>query len=179
MFVFSGILPICADEDGLATVLGHEIAHNVAHHMGEKLSQQIYIVLIPLLNNYFDISVQTTALAIDFAIQRPGSRQMETEADLLGLLMMAQSCYNPAGAVSFWQRMAKAEQYEPPQFASTHPSHASRIVAMKEWLPRAQEARANSECGNTIGYADAFSKAFQRQDLSWGGPDEEEIARRW
>lgn len=131
------------------------------------------LVFIPLLALSFDVSAQLSSVVLDFAIQRPGSRQMETEADLLGLLMMAKSCYNPEAAVSFWQRMAKAERFAPPQFASTHPNSASRIAAIQQWLPRAQEARANSQCGNTIGYADAFSKAFRREDPSREDPSRE------
>ena len=94
---------------------------------------------------------------------------METEADLLGLMMMAKSCYDPEAVVRLWQRMTKAEKSAPPQFASTHPSSASRMVAIQQLLPRAQEVRASSQCGNTIGYADAFSKAF-REDPLKGGP---------
>ncbi|KAL8796345.1 MAG: hypothetical protein Q9195_001252 [Heterodermia aff. obscurata] len=171
VFVFSGLLPICANEDGLATVLGHEIAHNVAHHKGEQLSQQLYLVaLVAILNYTIDASAQIATLVLDYAVQRPGSRQQETEADLLGLLMMARSCYNPEAAVGFWQRMIKAEKYAPPQFVSTHPSSVRRIQAIQQWLPQAQEARANSECRSTIGYADAFSRAFRREDVSRGPP---------
>lgn len=170
VFVFSGLLPICANEDGLAAVLGHEVAHNVAHHTGERLSRQLYIIgLVALLSWTIDSTAQLAAVVLDYAISRPGSRQQETEADLLGLLMMAKSCYNPEEAVSFWQRMIKAEKFAPPQFVSTHPSSANRIVAIQKWVPQAQDARASSECGNTSGYMDAFSRAF-REDPSQGFP---------
>ena len=72
----------------MAAVLGHEIAHNVANHTGEKISQMFYILPIVIaLSYYFDTSAQYASLILDFAVQRPGSRKMETEADLLGLLM--------------------------------------------------------------------------------------------
>ena len=90
---------------------------------------------------------------------------MEREADHLGLLMMAKACYNPEGAISFWERMVKEEQYAPPQFASTHPSSQNRILAIQGLLPQAEAAREASECGNTIGYADAFAKSFQSEPL--------------
>ena len=117
--------------------------------------------LVAAITYTLDTSAQLASLILDFAIQRPGSRKMEKEADLIGLLMMAKSCYDPDGAVSFWKRMAKEDQFAPPQFASTHPSSENRILAIQEWLPQAQEARAASDCGSTIGYASAFSKTFE------------------
>ena len=121
-----------------------------------------YIIPLILLIVYsFDTSAQLASLILDFAVQRPGSRKMETEADRLGLLMMAKSCYDPEGAVTFWKRMAKAERSAPPQFASTHPSSENRILALQKLLPQAQEVRATSECGSTIGYVNAFAEAFE------------------
>lgn len=100
VFVFSGILPICAGEDGLAAVLGHEIAHNIAHHSAEKLSQMAYLIPIALLlSGTFDISGSLAQFILDIALERPGSRKMEAEADHIGLLMMAQACYDPSAAV--------------------------------------------------------------------------------
>lgn len=117
VFVFSGILPICAGEDGLAAVLGHEIAHNVAHHTSEKLSQMAYLIPIALILAWtFDISGQMSQFILDLALERPGSRRMESEADRIGLFMMAQACYDPNAAWRMWERMAKKEQYAPPQF---------------------------------------------------------------
>ena len=79
------------------------------------------------------------------------------------LIADSENClgYDPDGAITFWKRMTKAEQFAPPQFVSTHPSSENRILAIQKWLPQAQEARAASDCGNTIGYANAFSKSFQ------------------
>ena len=116
--------------------------------------------LVAAITYALDTSAQLASLILDFAVQRPGSRKMETEADLLGLLMMAKSCYNPEGAVTFWKRMAKAEQFAPPQFASTHPSSQTRIQAIENWLPQAQEARATSGCLDTIGFSEAFATSF-------------------
>ena len=165
VFVFSGILPICDGEDGLAAVLGHEIAHNIAHHTAEKVSQNFYLSLIALVLSWtFDIPAQFSQLLLDIAFERPGSRKMESEADYIGLLMMAQACYNPNAVVGLWERMAKAEQYAPPQFLSTHPASKNRVTVIQEWLPQAQQKRAESECESTIGYMDDFRRAFGHGD---------------
>ncbi len=165
VFVFRGILPICAGEDGLAAVLGHEIAHNVVHHTAEKLSQTFYLIPIALiLAGTLDISGQLAQFLLDIAFERPGSRKMESEADYIGLLMMAQACYDPNAAVGLWERMAQEEQDAPPQFLSTHPASKNRMTVIQEWLPQAQQKRAASECGITIGYVDDFKRAFEHGD---------------
>ena len=163
VFVFSGILPICGTEDGLAAVLGHEIAHNVAHHSAEKMSQYFLLIgAIYLAAPVFNVDPNFLSFLLDYAVERPGSRKMETEADQLGLLMMAKSCYDPQKAVTFWERMAKAEQYSPPQWTSTHPSSQTRIRAIQSWVPEAQQARERSGCGTTSGFVDGFRGAYQQ-----------------
>ena len=165
VFVFSGILPICAGEDGLAAVLGHEMAHNVAHHTGERISQMAYLMPIALLLTWtLDISGQTSQYVLDIALQRPGSRKMESEADYIGLLMMAQACYDPSAAVDLWERMAKMEQGAPPQFLNTHPASKKRRMVIQEWLPQAQQKRAESHCGNVSVYMDDFRSTFGHGD---------------
>lgn len=162
VFVFSGILPICAGEDGLAAVLGHEIAHNVAHHTAEKVSQFFYLIPIALLLTYtFDISAQLSQFILSIALEWPGSRKMESEADHIGLLMMAQACYDPNAAVGLWERMAKEEQYAPPQILSTHPASKKRMTVIQEWLPQARQKRAEGQCGSITEYVDDFTRAFQ------------------
>lgn len=94
---------------------------------------------------------------------RPASRKQESEADYIGLMMMAQSCYNPEEAVRVWERMEKfqAQEQQTPEWLSTHPSNTNRIGQMKGWLAKAEEARSQSDCATTIGYADAFGSAVQ------------------
>lgn len=165
VFVFSGILPICAGEDGLAAVLGHEIAHNVAHHTAEKVSQQAYMIPIALLLGWtFDISAQLSQLLLGIALERPGSRKMESEADYIGLLMMAEACYDPSAAVGLWERMAKQEQYAPPQILSTHPTSKKRMTVIQEWLPQAQQKRVEGHCGGITEYVDDFTRAFESRN---------------
>ena len=161
VFVFSGILPICAGEDGLAAVLGHELAHNVVHHTGEQLSRMLVLTIFAVLFSYtFDISSQFSHALLDIAFKLPGSRKMESEADYVGLLMMAEACYDPNAAVGLWERMAKAEKGSAPQILSTHPASKNRMTVIQEWLPQAQQKRAESPCGITSGYMDDFTRVF-------------------
>jgi len=98
---------------------------------------------------------------MQLAFELPNGRAQESEADYIGLMMMAQSCFNPEGAVAFWDRMVKAEQYSPPEFISTHPSSGHRVQRLTEWLPEAQQKKTDSsECGPTLEYADDFRRAF-------------------
>ena len=166
VFVFSGILPICAGEDGLAAVLGHEIAHNIAHHTAETTSKQFFFLLPfgALLTFFFDLPQQWVQFALDLAFELPGSRKMESEADYIGLLMMAQACYDPNATVKLWERMANTEGDGVPQLLSTHPASRKRITVIQEWLPEANQKRAESPCGITSGYMEDFKTAFAHSD---------------
>ncbi|KAJ9639613.1 uncharacterized protein PV06_03066 [Exophiala oligosperma] len=150
VFVFTGILPICQTEAGIAAVLGHEIAHNVAHHAAEQMSNRLPMaaasVIIQLL---FQTDSYLSDSAVNLLMNLPHSRVQEAEADHIGLLMMAEACYDPREAVAFWTRMKKAEQYEPPQFLSTHPTHYNRSEALKQWMPEALTKYADSGCEGT------------------------------
>ncbi|KAI8326176.1 hypothetical protein GQ54DRAFT_239821, partial [Martensiomyces pterosporus] len=139
VFVFTGILPITANEDGLATVLGHEIAHQYARHSAEKLSQANLLSLIYILASFFvDPSILQLGRGMASLLTvLPNSRECESEADYLGLLFMAQACYDPREAVGLWQRMKSAESGAPMQFLNTHPSTGSRIESIRSWMPQA------------------------------------------
>ena len=159
VFVFSGILDVTQDDDGLAAVLGHEIAHNVAHHAAERMSQSFILVPFAIVGSLLigvDPGIANSAVSLAFTL--PGSRKQETEADYIGLLMMARSCYNPEAAVGLWQRMEKANGAAgaPPQFLSTHPSDHNRIEKIRKWLPEAEQARLLGECSATAGFGELF-----------------------
>ncbi len=162
MFVFTGLLPITKDEAGLAAVLGHEIAHNVAHHLAERISQSIIVAgTAIIIASLFDISGQLSNGIANLALSLPNSRTQEQEADHIGLLMMAESCYDPEAAVDLWTRMAQAEQGSPPQFLSTHPTSYNRRELIKQWLPEARLKYEQAECGMVGRYAGDFKQAFQ------------------
>jgi predicted Zn-dependent protease len=147
--VYTGILPITQDEAGLATVMGHEIAHAIAQHSAERASQMLAAqaggaaVAVgtsgrsegtqALFNQLYGIGGQLTILKF--------SRNQELEADKLGLSFMAMAGYNPQTAVNFWQRMSQASSSsaKPPVFLSTHPTDASRIAQIQRNLPEAMK----------------------------------------
>ncbi|KAK9451362.1 peptidase family M48-domain-containing protein [Limtongia smithiae] len=148
VFVFSRILPICANDDGLATVLSHETAHQVARHSGEKLSQQPFYMIAAMAAWLLTGSSSIANTFMSLLFEMPSSRQMESEADYIGLLMMSQACFNPQEAVPFWGRMEKMAGGEQIEFLSTHPSSQRRQEQMQEWMPKALEARAAAGCDN-------------------------------
>jgi Zn-dependent protease with chaperone function len=102
-------------------------------------------------------------LLLDFGISRPASRVQESEADYIGLMMMAKSCYDPNEAVRVWERMQTADKHNIPQWMSTHPSNSSRISKMTEWLPKAEQARSEGGCAVTLGYQKEFADLWGRQ----------------
>ena len=146
--VYSGILPITKNENGLAVVVGHEIAHAVAKHSNERMSQALLAQLggqtlaaalqqkpqetQQLWMGLFGVGVQLGAIL-------PYSRLQEGEADHLGLIFMAMAGYDPNGAVEFWQRMSQNAGAKPPEFLSTHPSDANRIRKIKSEIKEAMK----------------------------------------
>jgi metalloendopeptidase OMA1, mitochondrial len=146
--VYTGILPITRDEAGLATVLGHEVAHAAAHHGSERMSQAMVLqageqVLGTSLAS-FDPKVQAAAslaygLGSQVGIMLPFSRKDESEADHIGLIYMARSGYNPEAALEFWKRFAAATASEggPPNFLRTHPVTEVRIEDLRKLIPDA------------------------------------------
>lgn len=145
--VYTGLLPVAQNEAGLAVVMGHEIAHAVAEHGNERMSQQM---IQQLGGTALSVALQnkpqeTQALwmgvygvGTQYGAMLPYSRLHESEADRLGLIFMAMAGYDPNTAVDFWQRMSENKQGQaPPEFMSTHPSDATRIRKIKEELPEA------------------------------------------
>lgn len=162
VFVFTGIMSIAQDENGLAAVLGHEIAHNVAHHVGERMSRQVFTMAAAfLVSLIFDISGQFGNGIADLALTLPNGRTQETEADHIGLLMMAEACYDPRQAPNLWKRMAENEKKRggaPPQFLSTHPSSGTRGQTMEKWMPEAMGKYEESGCSITARGMNEFGK---------------------
>ena len=147
--VYTGILPITKDETGLAVVLGHEIAHAIAEHGNERMSQGLLQQLggVALSVALKDEPETTRGLFLTaygvgstVAVILPFSRTQESEADHLGLIFMAMAGYDPHEAPAFWERMsASSKGREPPEFLSTHPSNDTRINDIKNWIPEAMK----------------------------------------
>lgn len=121
----------------MAAVLGHEIAHQLARHSAEKLSfVKIVFALQLLLSLFIDPSFIFNRLFLNFGIMMPFSRKCETEADIIGLRLMSQACFDPYEAVRMWERMDRASQKSGegkiPGFVSTHPAHKTRIEKLKK-----------------------------------------------
>ncbi|PWA04737.1 M48 family metallopeptidase [Flavobacterium psychrotolerans] len=146
--VYSGILPITKDEAGLATVIGHEVSHALANHGAQRMSaaelQQLGAVGVTLATGKQSaekqqIWQQAYGLGSQYGAMLPFSRSHESEADMIGLTLMAIAGYNPDQAVAFWGRMsAKSGGNAPPEFLSTHPSDATRIAKIKSLIPQAK-----------------------------------------
>jgi predicted Zn-dependent protease len=146
--VYTGILPVTRNDAGLATVLGHEVAHATAEHVAERIErEQLTKVAAGIIAGgvAFTPSQYLHVLALlgvgGTAASLPFSRAQESEADHIGLVYMARSGYAPSQAVSFWNRMLRASKgKEPPEFLSDHPSDAHRVERVEKWLPEAEQA---------------------------------------
>lgn len=145
---YTAILPICKDEDGIAVVMGHEVAHAIANHGAERMSQGM-IAEFGLSTIGAAMGQNPTATQQIF-MQAVGmgtnvgmlkfSRSHESEADHMGLIFMAMAGYNPNTAPKFWERMSTMSGGEaPPEFLSTHPSHETRIKDLEGWIPEAMQ----------------------------------------
>ncbi|MCC6346737.1 MAG: M48 family metallopeptidase [Nitrospirales bacterium] len=145
--VYSGILPVAQNDAGLAVVMGHEIAHAVAAHGEERMSQGLIAqmggaalsaALSQKPQETVNLFLQAYGLGTQVGVLLPFSRVQETEADHLGLLFMAMAGYDPRVAVNFWERMSAAKQgAAPPEFLSTHPADDTRIRNIREFIPEA------------------------------------------
>lgn len=144
---YTGILPICQGETGIAVVMGHEVAHALADHGAQRMSagtlQQLGAVAgniaiqDPEKRNMFN---QAYGIGSTVGVMLPFSRSHETEADRIGLQIMAIAGYDPTEAAELWKRMRdKAGGQSPPEFLSTHPSNETRIQNLTEWAPLAKE----------------------------------------
>lgn len=142
---YTGIMPIAKDDDGIATVMGHEIAHAFARHGAERMSsgmlQQAGGIAVALgTENSKRSDIWKVAYGVGSQLgMLKFSRTQESEADKLGLVFMIMAGYNPDKAVDFWQRMSEnAKGNKPPEFMSTHPADKTRIDDLKSWMPQAK-----------------------------------------
>lgn len=144
--VYTGILPLTQNDDGLAVVMAHEIAHAVAKHGNERMSQDLMkqfggIALSTVLREKTqrtqDSYMKAYAIGSQYGVLMPYGRMQESESDRIGLILMAMAGYNPDEAVPFWQRMGAGRQ-SVPEFLSTHPAPESRIANIQTYLPEAR-----------------------------------------
>ena len=148
---YSGILPIAQDETGIATIMAHEVAHALADHGAQRMSaqqlQQLGAVVGTVALSGKDeqtqqIFAQAYGMGSELGVMLPFSRSHETEADRIGLTLMALAGYDPAQAPNLWRRMKEAGGAGPPEFLSTHPSPDTRIRNLEQWAPQAKEEAA-------------------------------------
>jgi len=149
--VYSGILPVTKDETGLAVVMGHEVAHALLNHGQQRVSagvlQQIGAAGVAIATSGSSQLSQELAMTAYGAGSTvlgtlPFSRAHESEADHIGLILMAIAGYDPEMSVSFWERMAAKGGGGTPQFLSTHPSDSTRISDLRKWIPEAKQKAA-------------------------------------
>jgi len=146
--VYTGILPMTKDEAGLATVIGHEVAHAVAHHGGERMTEAKALEAGGQLTGVLTASAkpmtqQLVGLVYGLGSQvgyaLPHSRSQESEADHIGLVYMARAGYDPKAAIGFWERFSTQSGGKGgPWFLRTHPVDSKRIQDLQKWLPEAE-----------------------------------------
>lgn len=151
--IFEGILPVCQNEAGLAVVMAHEVAHALARHGGERMSQT---ALVGGLQKVIESSTQNQdqknremilavyGAASTYGYSLPYSRHHESEADRIGILLMAEAGYDPREAPKFWQRFSKVSGEKPMEFMSTHPSDDRRAADLEAMLPEAMKEYENA-----------------------------------
>jgi len=149
--IYTGLFKYIHNDDDLATVISHEVAHALARHAGERLSQAriaqagglalgIGLAALGVGSGASQVAMQGYGLGAKVGVLLPYSRVQESEADRIGLILMAKAGYDPKSALQFWERFAtgKQDKSQIPQFLSTHPSDASRIQNIRTFLPEAE-----------------------------------------
>lgn len=146
--VYEGLLKLVDSDDELAVVVGHEVAHAVAKHSNERMSQQLLTqygaAVLDQAVSGSSAAVKTVAgtvygLGAQYGVMLPYSRKHEYEADYMGLIFMAIAGYNPEKAVSFWTKMSQASNANAPEIMSTHPSDGNRIAELQKFMPEAKK----------------------------------------
>jgi predicted Zn-dependent protease len=144
--VYTGILPYTRDDAGLAVVLGHEIGHALAEHGNERMSQELLanmggmalsVAISQNSRETQDLFMAAFGVGVSVGALLPYSRLHESEADRIGLMLMARAGYDPRESIPFWERMGKESKARPPEFLSTHPAPESRIENLKHYISEA------------------------------------------
>lgn len=146
--VYTGIIPVAQNEAGLATVMGHEMAHATSRHGSQRVLQQnisqtamtgVAVSLSDMDSDKQRVVLGALGAGAQYGVLMPFGRKHESEADQIGLTYMARAGYDPQESVRFWKRKeAKAGGHQP-EFLSTHPSGGTRIRQLEEWMPKALE----------------------------------------
>jgi predicted Zn-dependent protease len=154
--VYTGILPVAGNADGLAVIMGHEVAHAIARHGAERMAHQklVQFGTLAATMSVGDMEPRqrmavmgAPGVGAQFGILLPFSREHESEADYMGLIYVARACFNPEEAPRLWERMGEAGAGAASEFTSTHPSHQTRIRQFREWMPEALKIRARNCTG--------------------------------
>ena len=153
---YTGILPVAKNADGIAVIMGHEIAHAIARHGAERMAHQklfqIGSMAAGVAISDMDPAQQRAVMGAlgvgaQYGVLLPFSRDHESEADYMGLIYVARACFDPTEAPRLWQRMGEASGgRRPAEFTSTHPSHETRIRQFEKWMPEALKIR-QAKCG--------------------------------
>ncbi|PCH34620.1 hypothetical protein WOLCODRAFT_124748, partial [Wolfiporia cocos MD-104 SS10] len=168
IMVFTGILPVAKDEQGLAAILSHEIGHVVARHNSERYSSVKVLLALATLLEVVGLDVGIARLITALLYDLPNSRTQEYEADQIGLNLASKACFDPRAAPEMFRRLGQLEQSKGRpilSFVSTHPSSEARVKRLEELLPTAYAVQAaSSECGGVLDSLAAF------RDMSVSGP---------
>jgi predicted Zn-dependent protease len=152
--VYTGILPYTKDENGLAVVLGHEVGHAIAEHGNERMSQALLAnmgavalsaALAQKASQTRELFMTVYGVGTNVGVLLPYSRLQESEADRIGLMLMARAGYDPRAAVPFWERMNREEKARAPEFLSTHPAPSTRIADIERYIPDAMPYYGHSK----------------------------------
>lgn len=166
--VFTGILPIAKDEQGLAAILGHEIGHVVARHNSERYSSAKILIAVASLLSLLGLDFGFARLISTLLLELPNSRTQELEADRIGLKLSSRACFDPGAAPAMFTRLGELEKSQGRMgvsFLYTHPSSEQRVRLLEEMLPEAYAIRAATpECAsiadNLLAFTDAFASGF-------------------
>ena len=165
VFISTGMINFCHTDDEVASIFGHEMAHHVCHHNAESITRNIvYIPAFFLSRLASGMDPDLVEIAVNVAYRLPGSRVTEREADQLGLLIMAESGYDPSACFDVWSRWGDFDKTRRPSYLSTHPSHHDRSVSVYSWLIAARNERLQKHHDGMLG----IIQPDERQDLTIG-----------